>query len=134
LEFTVSIKTTTTLNKLLFIDGDDLHQMYTSLIFKKLGVEVDYIVKSTNALEAYLKGDYSMIVIDLDKFQKDGYELSMQFRELDAQIPIIGITDMAEIGIKFRAIEHGMNYCLGRTDLLEILNTCFAESGDKHAA
>ncbi len=113
------------LNKLLFIDGNDIHQMYTGMVFRRLGVKVDYIVETTNAMETYSKGGYDLILIDLDEHRNTGFDISLQIREFDSQIPIIGITDLAEIGIMFKALSHGMNYCVERTSLLETLNDCF---------
>lgn len=122
------------MNKLLFIDGNDIHQLYTGMVFKQAGIGVEYLMETENAMELFLVNNYELVIIDLDLHSQKGMELGRKLRQANGQIPIIGITDNYDLKYLFECLNHGMNTCIERTRLLETLDLTLEDSGQKQVA
>ncbi|MCB0734224.1 MAG: response regulator [Flavobacteriales bacterium] len=107
---------------MLFVDGNAIHRMYTKMVLNLMKIEVDTAAETSVAIDLIQKGSYSLILLDLDELGLNGFEVARTIRKKDPTIPIIGITDVADVNIMFKALQYGMNTCIPRTDMLETLS------------
>jgi two-component system sensor histidine kinase EvgS len=83
-----------------------------------LGHRVTAVENGAQALEAWLAGDFDLIITDCNMPGMDGYELARAIRRLDTEMlqegrrPIIGFTASALTDEEFRCLEAGMDRLL----------------------
>lgn len=107
----------------MLIDGNDIHQLYTGLVCRQAGIHVDYVVDLSQVIKLFTTNNYQLVLIDVDVHKENGFLMAKQLRALDAHIPIIGISDACYSPSISKGFAYGMNYCTGRTHLLETLES-----------
>lgn len=97
-----------TLN-VLVVDDEPINVLVLKKILAKWGVEADVAVNGVLAIEAVVKNDYDVILMDINMPVMDGFEASRKIREIEdlrkSTIPIIAVT--ASVGA---AIEQMSGY------------------------
>ncbi|MBI1306860.1 MAG: response regulator [Bacteroidetes bacterium] len=110
------------MRKLLFVYGNFVHQAYTKMMMMLLGLDVDYVFDIKSAATRMGTSNYLAILIDIDALGLEAFDLAREIRMSDSEIPIVGVTDVADLHIMYKAIDNGMNVCIQRSELLETLS------------
>ncbi len=84
-----------------------------------LGVGADTSEDGVEALEAWTKGDYALVLADIHMPRMDGYELTQQLRATEAErslarTPIVAVTANAMKGEEERCLAAGMDGYLAK--------------------
>lgn len=102
--------------KLLLVEDNELNREIAIEILTESGLKVDSACDGTEAVEIMKnaqKGDYDLILMDVQMPVMDGYEATKAIRALDnkevADIPIVAMTANAFDEDKRQALESGMN-------------------------
>jgi len=106
-------------SKPILVAEDTLElQKVITMQLKKLGITHQIVNDGLGAIEAYLKNEYSMILMDCHMPNMDGYEATRIIREKEASegnhIPIIALTADAMSGTKEKCIQAGMDDYLSK--------------------
>ena len=77
-----------------------------------LGVQVTLADDGEQALARWKEASFDLVITDVNMPKLDGYQLTRRLRELDPQVPIIGVTANALREEGERCLEAGMNVWL----------------------
>jgi len=94
------------MNRILIIEDDKEISMLERDYLEINGFEVDVIFDGSNAVEAALNGDYSLILLDLMLPGVNGYEICREIRD-QVDIPILMVTARLESVDKIRGLGIG---------------------------
>jgi len=82
-------------------------------ILQKQGYQVDGVTNGKEAVSAFKKNKYQLVIMDCQMPVMDGFEATKKIREIESgaypQIPIIALTANALRGTRERCLEAGMN-------------------------
>ncbi len=101
--------------KILLAEDNLVNQKVASIHLEKIGHKVDVAVNGLAAFEAYTKGDYNLIFMDIQMPEADGIESTGLIRRWEKKqadkphIPIVAMTANAMKGDKERCMEAGMD-------------------------
>ena len=93
--------------KILFVDDELQISAMTKEYLTLKGFEVDLIHNSEGGLEEFKKSKYSLCLLDVKMPFKDGFELAIDIRELDQNIPIIFLTGKSETDDRVKGLTLG---------------------------
>ncbi|WP_164503440.1 PAS domain S-box protein [Pleionea sediminis] len=104
-------------HKLLIVEDNPVNQTVIKAILRKLNLDCELLNNGKKALEfmqAKKASDFSLILMDCQMPEMDGYETTRRIRKGDvgeewASIPIIALTANAMKGDKEKCIDAGMN-------------------------
>ena len=71
--------------------------------------EVSHFTTGPGFLEAFQRGQYQLVLLDISLPEMDGYEVLRRTRLIDATIPVIAFTAHAGMNFRQRAIQTGFN-------------------------
>ena len=98
---------------ILVAEDNTINQLVIQRQLGQFGYEADMASDGAEALDAYRKGDYGLLLTDCHMPEMDGFELTQAIRELEkgdgTRIPIIAITANALQGEAGRCIAAGMD-------------------------
>ena len=108
--------------RVLVVDDNMVNRRVAERLLLRLGVAVDAVSNGRDALEAVRKTEYSLVLMDLEMPEMDGYEVARQLRRLTgAGLPIVACSAWAagdEGGLHRRA---GMDDYLSKPLTVESL-------------
>jgi CheY-like chemotaxis protein len=110
--------------------------MVALLLLQKLGFGVDVVCTGMEAVEAAVKRNYKVILMDVQMPEFDGFDATRAIRDAEAKsgrhTPIIALTALAMEGDKERCIEAGMDDYISKPynlqTLKDILNKYLVEA------
>ena len=117
---------------ILLVEDNKTNQMMMKIILEELGLDIEIANDGLEAVEAYKKGQYDLILMDENMPNMNGIEatkeiLNLSDKESNFQIPIIALTADAIDGARERYLEAGMKDYLSKPldekDLIKVLNT-----------
>ncbi len=97
---------------ILLVEDNQINRTVASVIIKKFGCMVDTANNGEEAMTAFLKNDYDIILMDCEMPIMDGFTATKNIRELGnekSNIPIIAITAYAMEGDREKCIDAGMD-------------------------
>jgi PAS domain S-box-containing protein len=104
--------------RLLVAEDNDINQIVIGEILKEFGFEYEIVSDGRAAVEAFKKNQYSLILMDCQMPEMDGYEATRKIRELESspaaglRTPIIALTANATKRDQKKCLEAGMDaYC-----------------------
>ena len=105
--------------RVLLAEDNPVNQMVGVKQLKKLGCLVDVVKNGLEAVEAWQKGKYQVILMDCEMPELDGYDAARKIRELEAAqnlspVWIIAMTAHAMQGDRERCLAAGMNDYVAR--------------------
>jgi PAS domain S-box-containing protein len=104
--------------KILVAEDVELNQYLARHIMESWGFEVDIAVNGREAFEKVQRGDYDLILMDIQMPEMDGMEATTQIRGMKnqqiARIPIIALTANALKGDSEKYMAVGMNDYLSK--------------------
>ncbi|MFT7590378.1 MAG: CheY-like chemotaxis protein [bacterium] len=129
----VTMITTTMTNeiKILLIDDHEINSLFTGYMFTKLGVPFDVATNKKQALEYITTNTYTLVLLDIQMPNSEGYDVAKSLRQINAKVPIIAFTSLPEEEVLPKALHSGMNdYMLKPKAMQEIWSiiTKFKES------
>lgn len=86
--------------KILIVEDNKINQIVTKNILEKENLECDVVSNGLLAVEAVMKKDYNLILMDLNMPIMDGFEAARKIREKGIDIPIIALTASEKEEIK----------------------------------
>ena len=96
--------------KILLVEDNFHNQLLAKSYFKRWGAEIAIAENGEIALEALLKSDFDIILMDLQMPIMNGYITTNKIRtELKLDIPIIGCSANSKSSEQKKCIESGMN-------------------------
>jgi CheY-like chemotaxis protein len=99
--------------RVLVAEDNIINQRIAMHILQKLGYKVDLAGNGKEALEAIERAHYSLVLMDLQMPQMDGFEATAAIRRRESaggrRIPIVALTAHAMKGDRERCMEAGMD-------------------------
>lgn len=130
-------------HKILLAEDNLINQKIALRMLNEAGYIGDSVTNGAEAIDAVTNGDFSLVLMDVQMPQVDGYQATTQIRRLDEpknKIPIVAITAHALPGDREKCIEIGMNDYLSKPIIAEELirivdmNLGIASSSEKNIA
>ena len=123
--------------RLLLAEDDLTNQQVAKGILSKFGFEVDIAGNGMEAVSAFKKGGYDLVLMDVQMPIMDGIQATREIRALDhtvenTDIPIVAMTAHAMTTDRSLCLESGMNdYITKPVDPQNLLETLFRWLPDK---
>ncbi|MDP1805683.1 MAG: PAS domain S-box protein [Acidimicrobiales bacterium] len=98
-------------------DDARITQLVGVAMLERMGCTVDVVTNGAEAVEAVLKKDYDVVLMDCLMPVMDGYEATARIRNLEAgsrRTPIIALTASAMVGDRERCLAAGMDDYLAK--------------------
>jgi signal transduction histidine kinase/CheY-like chemotaxis protein len=96
--------------KVLIAEDNPMNQQLIKHLMKNWGIQHTIVNNGAEAVEALKKESYTLILMDIQMPEMDGYTATDVIRnELNLQIPIIAMTAHAMMGEKEKCLQLGMN-------------------------
>ena len=99
---------------ILVAEDHPVNQMVMSMELQEMGLQVQVVSTGREAVEAAQNKALTMIFMDCQMPEMDGYEATRQIRQTDQRVPIVALTANAMDGDRERCIESGMNDYLSK--------------------
>lgn len=93
--------------RILLVEDMPDNRVLISSMLKKFGAEVDCAENGSEGLEKALKGDYDVILMDLQMPVMDGYEATLELRKRGYCKPIVAVTAHAMQDDRERVMRSG---------------------------
>jgi CheY-like chemotaxis protein len=110
---------------ILIAEDNPVNQKVATLQLKQLGLKCVAVPNGKIALEEYERGCYSLIIMDCQMPEMDGFQATQAIREREREsgthIPIVGLTAYAMEGDRERCIAMGMDDYLSKPSTFEKL-------------
>lgn len=121
--------------RVLVAEDSVVNQMIVRRMLEHLGCEVEVVDDGLAAVEAAVRDDYDVILMDVEMPRLDGLEATIQLTELTElgdgpKIPVIALTAFAEH--RARCFAAGMNGFLAKPVKLDALQRALAEHTSLH--
>ncbi len=114
--------------RILLADDNRTNQTIALAQLKRLGYAADVAANGRDAVDAYSRGEYGLILMDCHMPEMDGFEATHAIRKLEqrreSRTPIVAMTAHAMEGDREKCIAHGMDDYLPKPVQLEALRTC----------
>lgn len=96
--------------KILVAEDNAMNQNLMKYLLKEWDLDFDIVNNGEEAIKALQQKKYSMVLMDIQMPQMDGYSATRKIRnELKSDIPIIAMTAHAMAGEREKCLSYGMN-------------------------
>jgi signal transduction histidine kinase/DNA-binding response OmpR family regulator len=98
--------------RILVADDNPVNQQVAAGMLRRGGHQVDVVGDSAAAIEAVARGNYHLVLMDIEMPEVDGFEATRRIRALgspNGAVPIIALTAHAMRGDEARCIDAGMS-------------------------
>jgi len=98
--------------RILIADDNPVNCRLAMLLLEKAGHRIDMVEDGAAAVEAVRRGDYDLVLMDVQMPGLDGLAATRRIRELEvakAGVPVVAITANAMAGDDDRCLAAGMN-------------------------
>jgi two-component system, sensor histidine kinase and response regulator len=127
---TKTIKVESSGRLILLVEDNLVNQMVAMNQLESLGYSCHSVANGREALEALSRVDYSLILMDCQMPEMDGFEATRQIRQLPglvSRVPIVALTANAMGGDREKCLAAGMNDYLTKPIELERLGEIMRE-------
>ncbi|MBL7542817.1 MAG: response regulator [Bdellovibrionaceae bacterium] len=93
----------------LIVDDNPTNQIVAQALLGQLGISSISVSDGREALDICSKTQFNLILMDLQMPQMDGYQASLQLRQMDISVPIIALTASADAIENERCFSSGMD-------------------------
>jgi PAS domain S-box-containing protein len=124
--------------RVLLVEDNAINQRVARRFLERLGCEVEVVGDGVQAIEAFQRGTFGFILMDMQMPVMDGLEATRCIRELEAgraRTPIVALTANAMMGTLERCLEAGMDDYLTKpldiSRLQDVLDRFMSTSSDR---
>ena len=96
-------------SRLLLVEDNEINAIVATELLKNLGYKVQLAKNGQEAVDAFSNHSFALILMDVQMPIKDGYQATQEIRQLDASIPVIGLSANVLPEDVDKAISSGMN-------------------------
>jgi two-component system sensor histidine kinase/response regulator len=117
-------------SRILLVEDDDVNQKYVLRVLQRNGFQADLAVDGRRAVDAVMKSEYDLVLMDVQMPRMDGLEATAQirFREgSNRHTPIVGLTANALPGDRERCLAAGMDDYLSKPVSVEQLKNAIGQ-------
>jgi signal transduction histidine kinase/FixJ family two-component response regulator len=112
---------------ILVAEDNDMNQSLMRHLLTNWGLDFNIVNNGKAAIEALQQEKYSLVLMDIQMPQVDGYRATEKIRnELKSEIPIIAMTAHAMAGEREKCLSYGMNEYISKpireNELFKIIN------------
>ena len=122
------------LGNILVAEDNPVNQKVARLLIQRLGYAVQVVGNGREAVEAIRQFSYSLVLMDCQMPEVDGFQATMEIRELEGRsrrTPIIAMTASALQGDRERCLEAQMDDYISKPVTLEKLGDVLARWMDR---
>ena len=102
-------------NRILIVEDDVINEMVAHVTLERAGYAVDVVSDGSKAVAACRAQEYSLVLMDCQMPEMDGWEATRQIRKLDQRQPrIIAVTAHALVGDREKCLDSGMDDYLSK--------------------
>jgi PAS domain S-box-containing protein len=115
--------------RVLVADDNEVNLKVARMMLVRLGAHVEVANDGTEAVAAWQRGGFDLILMDCQMPQLDGFGATRAIREQElsgARIPIVALTANAMKGDEARCLDAGMDGYLTKPITIDALRTCLA--------
>jgi signal transduction histidine kinase/CheY-like chemotaxis protein/HPt (histidine-containing phosphotransfer) domain-containing protein len=124
-------------SRILLAEDNDINLEITRTMLESAGFEVDSVANGHEVLAAVERTPYSLILMDCQMPDMDGYDAAKSLRERGVEIPIVALTANAFAQDRERCIKSGMSDYLPKpineNTLIQMVNKCLGEPFDSRS-
>jgi CheY-like chemotaxis protein len=125
------------LGDILVAEDNPTNQKVARVLIQRLGYRVQVVGNGREAVEAVRQFSYSVVLMDCQMPEVDGFQATMEIRELEGgnrRTPIIAMTASALQGDRERCLEAQMDDYISKPVTLETLGGVLARWADRAAS
>jgi PAS domain S-box-containing protein len=115
--------------RVLVAEDNGVNQRVAQLHLGKLGYVVDLVGNGAEAVDAVMRNNYDVVLMDCQMPEMDGYEATRTIRDHGSDIPIIAMTANALSGDRERCLEAGMDDYISKPVDMQQLRAVLARFG-----
>jgi signal transduction histidine kinase/ActR/RegA family two-component response regulator len=115
--------------RILLAEDNDINRLIAVALLKDAGHQVEVAVDGRQAVEACLRGDFDLVLMDCQMPNLDGFEATREIRRREGagrRLPIVALTASSLAGDREKCLEAGMDDHLGKPIDPELLNATLA--------
>ncbi|MEQ8239594.1 MAG: response regulator [Cyclobacteriaceae bacterium] len=113
--------------KVLVADDNDMNQIVTQDSLEKIGCQVQIAENGKECVDLFIKGNYDLILMDVQMPIMNGLDATRAIRLLDSDIPILAMTASVMEHDKIKCLEAGMNQIIAKPIKTRELNAIISE-------
>jgi CheY-like chemotaxis protein len=98
----------------LLAEDNPVNQKVAVRQLAKLGIAADAVADGVEAVEAVSRGDYDLLLMDVQMPVMDGFAATRELRKRGSRVPIVALTANALTGDHERCLEAGMDDYLSK--------------------
>jgi len=102
----------TTSNRILLAEDNPLNQKLALILLQSLGIQVETVENGVQAVEASLREEIGLVLMDVEMPEMDGLEATRKIRALEGSgrhVPVVAMTAHAGKGDRERCLAAGMD-------------------------
>jgi len=122
----------------LIVEDEDINYLVLRSILTSINIKYERAKTGKEAINMFLHNNYSLILMDIQLPEMNGWEATMKIRENDTQIPIVAITAFSSDPTKRKSIDAGCNDFItkpiNKSKLVQIINKHLKKEQNKTAS
>jgi two-component system sensor histidine kinase/response regulator len=100
--------------RVLVAEDNPVNQRVALRQLERAGVSADAVANGIEAVEAVSRGDYALVLMDVQMPEMDGFAAARELRRRGAVVPIVALTANAMTGDRERCLAAGMDDYLAK--------------------
>jgi CheY-like chemotaxis protein len=119
--------------RILLAEDNEVNRRIATRILEKAGHQVEVVNDGAEAVTAYRRGSFDLIVMDVQMPVMDGLQATAEIRRLEPagrRIPIVALTANAMAGDRGRCLQAGMDGYVSKPfrpgEMLQEIDSCYA--------
>ena len=113
-------------NIVLIVEDEDINYLVLRSILTSINIKYERAKTGKEAVNMFLQNNYSLILMDIQLPEMNGWEATMKIRENNTEIPIVAITAFSSDPTKRKSIDAGCNDFItkpiNKSKLVQIIN------------